>query len=512
MSLPATVGKTYRPHVELTLPDQARLGRPDGAETIMLDGEALAIVPDTASWAFLTAPEAHVWDSLSVGPTVLDVRQAGSAVAGPDLLLTHLFRRGLLSVDGETATDPRIFADGHNTSEVHLVELLLTERCNLGCTYCLAGTNARMPRMDRDTAVRTIELAFEMAEATSLAFEFSGGEPFLEFDLMRESVALIRERQRSDGRPVSINIQTNATLFDPERVRWVADNEINLGISFDGSPTAHDVSRPLLGGGSSFARVLDGMDLLQRAGVPFGALVVLNRSNIDDPRELADFLVENGVIGFKLNAVAFLGTARESWTDVGVTQEEVVAYTRELARLVAEEGYPLVESNLSGMCDFLVSKRRTTRCLRGFCGAGDSFQAVSAAGDIYACGRATQSPGLKLGSVHDSAVTSLSEPARHNLVIAEIRSRRPSTLEGCSTCAYRELCQSGCSAQAWERYGTVRHRTPECHYFKTGYPWLMRWLSFDPAATQRFSDLTYFGQGGAQVVEIDTARLPAALP
>lgn len=510
--LPLAVGKRYEPWGPVTVPDDVRLGLPSGASCVALDGEDLAIVPNTAAWAFLTEPERRLWWSLRASPTAGDVRRTwplGDKTG--DVLLTALYRRGLVTLDGRAAVDPTIFADGHNSEEVHLVELLVTERCNLGCVYCLAGTNPRMPRMTRETGLRAIDLAFEMDEADALAFELSGGEPFLEFALMRELVAHIRRRQAQDGRPVSINVQSNATLLDEERVAWIRDEDINLGISFDGSPSAHDRSRPLLGGRGSFDKVLDGIDLLQRAGVAFGALVVLNRWNIDDPRELADFLVENGIVGFKLNAVAYLGTARDAWQDIGVRQEEVADYSRRLARLVADEGYPLVESNLRAMCEHLVSKRRTTRCLRGHCGAGDSFQAVSANGEIYACGRATQSPGLRIGSVHDPTVASLSEPGRRSLVIAEIRSRRPETLEGCITCEYRQLCQAGCSAQAFERYGTVRHRTPECHFYKTGYPWLMRWLAFDAAATARLSQLSYFGDGGADVVAVDTSRVEQAV-
>jgi radical SAM protein with 4Fe4S-binding SPASM domain len=242
------------------------------------------------------------------------------------------------------------------------------------------------------------------------------------------------------------------------------------------------------------------MDLLQRRGVRFGALVVLNRFNIGNPRGLVEFLVENGVTGYKLNPIAYLGAARDTWQDSGVRQEEVVDFVREVTEMVAYEGYPLVESNVRTMCEFLVSKRRATRCMRGHCGAGDSFQAVAAAGDIYPCGRSTQSPELKLGNVRDD-IRSLDEPGRHNLHIVEIRNRRSDHLEGCQTCEYRQLCQAGCSAEAFERYGTVRHRTPQCHFFKTSYPWLMRWLSFDAIALARLAHYEYFGDSQVRLVD-----------
>lgn len=508
--VPQLNGKTYNPGAMVQVSHDSWLSHPGSVTTEEVDGELLVIEPETASWAFMSPAEFAAYRQLhhrSAGDVLADTSDTGEDTGR---LISFAYRRGLLEIDSHRSTDPTIFRDGHNSPEVHLVELLVTERCNLGCVYCLAGTAANMPRMNRDTALRAVDLAFAMVEADEFAFELSGGEPFLEFPLMRDIVDHIGRRQRSDGRHVSINVQTNCTLLNPDRVQWLADNDINVGISLDGSPRNHDRSRPLLGGKGSFAKVIDGIDLMQRAGVPFGALVVLNRWNIDDPRELADFMVENGIHGFKLNPVAYLGTARSTWTDIGVTSAEVIDYTQNLARLVGHEGYPLRESNLHGMCEFLVSKRRAVRCMRSHCGAGDTFQAVAADGTIYPCGRSTQSPGLALGSVHDQQVQSLSGPARKSLVIAEIRERRPHNLDGCTTCSYRQLCQAGCSAQAYERYGTVRHRTPECDMYKTAYPWLMRWLSWDAAALDRFSQLGYFGTGGAQIVDSGFRAAPVA--
>ncbi len=194
----------------------------------------------------------------------------------------------------------------------------------------------------------------------------------------------------------------------------------------------------------------------------------------------------------KLNPIAFLGRGRSTWDRFGLEQDEIVDYFQELLQLIHRGGYPLVESNTATMCQFWVSKRRSDRCLRSHCGAGESFQAVSAAGDIYPCGRATQSPGLVLGNVDDDW-DSLSAPATKNRFVQEIAERSPRDFDDCRHCHYQQLCQAGCSAQAYERYGTVRHKTPECTFFKTMYPWLAEWLVHDESALRHFSSLNYFG-------------------
>lgn len=508
-SLPFQFGKHFEPGSWPDLHPGSVLTT-EGSELLDVAGRRLAIHPDTASWSFLEDSEAALFGSLhgrrydeiaAAWPT----EHADRAQAFTGLL----YQRGLLQVDGRSVVDEDVFRDSANVPDVHLIELLLTERCNLGCTYCLAGTNARMPRMTPETAHRAVDLAFAMTEAEVLAFEFAGGEPFLEFGLMRDLAAYIQHHPQREGREIALNAQTNGTLLDEERVRWVVDNDVHLGLSLDGDPISQNLSRPKLGGGESFTDLRHGLDLLQRAGVGFGALVVLNRSNVGSVQRLADFLVDNGISGFKLNPVAFLGTARHTWGDVGITQEEVVDYFQELMSLIVAQRYPLLEDNVRTMCQFILSKRRPTRCLRSHCGAGDTFQSVSAAGDVYPCGRATQSPGLKLGHVEDGW-TSLSEPGRRSLVIAEIRERRPDGLDDCSTCSYRQLCQSGCSAQAWERYGTVRHKTPECHFYLSMYPWLMEWLSRDLDAVRHLESMQYFG-GGVELFDHDLLRLEPVL-
>lgn len=495
--LPREFGKTFAPSGAVTLRGDARL-RTDGLQLIPLEGRTLAMVADTASWAFLD-PEEVALLSRADGKAADSVIAAAGDAGRADRFLRAAFRRGLLTIDGVYATDPTMFDDSSNLPDDHLVELLLTEKCNLGCVYCLAGANPKMPAMTAEHARRTVDLAFATRPMQSLTFEFSGGEPFLRFPLMRELVAYIRAHPLHGTRPVHIVTQTNCTLLNEERVRWLRENDVQVGISLDGNPASHNQSRPQVNGGESFPQLIHGIDLLQRHSIPFGALVVLNRHNVGSAHELVDFLIDNGITGFKLNTVAYLGTARHTWDDIGITDQEAISYFIELLELIAERRLPLVESNTRSMCEFLIAKQRPTRCMRSHCGAGDTFQAIAANGDIYPCGRATQTPALKMGNVGDATLTDLTTPALHHAVVSEIRTRRPRDLEGCTTCAYRQLCQAGCSAQAFERYGTVRHRTPECTFYKTMYPHLMRWLTHDEPAFAFLNALQYFGTDASLV-------------
>ncbi|SEL31119.1 radical SAM/SPASM domain-containing protein [Nitrosovibrio tenuis] len=489
-------GKHYEPFGAISLSDETIMGT-DGIVLEEVAGETLAIHPENAAWAFLNAGEAKWYRQLDRKPFGWLRHNVSSHGTDAALgFIAHLYRRGLLTLNSHAAVDHRMFADGANYEEGNLIELLITEKCNLACPYCLAGANSSMPAMDRDIARKTVDLAFAMRESDTLAFEFAGGEPFLKYDLMKETVQYIRNHPQRRNRRLFISTQTNATLLNEERVRWLKEEDVRVGISIDGGAQSQNLSRPQVNGKESFSKLSKGIDLLHRFEVSFGGLVVLNRSNADDPAALAATMLSLGIHGFRLNPVAYLGDARKNWNKVGLNQEHIIGFIKGLMDHIVEQRLPLLEDNVRSMCDFLTSKQRRTRCMRTHCGAGDTFQAIAANGDIYPCGRATQSPGLKLGNIFDPGVESLSQPSRNNVIMAQIRERRPADLEGCNSCSYRQLCQSGCSAQAWERYGAVRHRTPECSFYKTLYPYLMRWLSFDEAAFDHLNAYNYFNNEG----------------
>ena len=465
-----------------------------GTSLTRLDGELLAMHRSSASWAFLSETEAAVFERLRSTRFQDLVQWIGSYATTLDYV-SHLWRRGLVSLNGEYAVSTDMFAQGANYREGHLVELLLTEKCNLACPYCLAGAHQKMPAMDEPLAKRTIDLAFAMEEADTIAFEFAGGEPFLKYPLMRSLVTYINAHPARGSRRLFLSIQTNATLLNQKKVEWIKEHGIRVGVSLDGGAQAQNKSRPQVNGKESHSSLMKGIELLKANNVPFGGLVVLNRSNIDNAEELADFMLKHEIHGFRINPVAYLGDARKNWQEVGLEQEEVIVFFQKFMQSLVKNGHPILEDNIHSMCNFLTSKQRRTRCMRADCGAGDTFQSVTANGDIYPCGRSTQSPGLKLGNVFDS-IDSLSQPARHSIRIEEIRYRKPVQFDDCSVCNYQQLCQAGCSAQSWERFGTVRHKTPDCQFYKTLYPWLMRWLCFDRQAYNHLNRYHYFdGEG-----------------
>src|SRR5579864_4209258 len=168
--LPQVYGKKYSPLESVTIGSSMILDN-SGVELVELQGETLAIQPQTASWVFLNSAERKFFQKLSGKKFEWLINNwPNDSLDSPQKFVVLLFRRGLLTINGHTSIDPTIFHDSHNTEETHLVELLLTEKCNLACGYCLAGTNPSMPIMSDEIAYKAVDLAYKMNEAKSLTF------------------------------------------------------------------------------------------------------------------------------------------------------------------------------------------------------------------------------------------------------------------------------------------------------------------------------------------------------
>ena len=120
--------------------------------------------------------------------------------------------------------------------------LFLTERCNLACDYCyVAKTGCRMPL---DTAERIVDFAFRHTPPEEkIDIGFFGGEPLLEFPLMRELTARIEARPDFNPCRVKLDTVTNGTLLTEEILAFLREHHIGVTISCDGPSWSHDAFR-----------------------------------------------------------------------------------------------------------------------------------------------------------------------------------------------------------------------------------------------------------------------------
>ncbi|MDT8287704.1 MAG: radical SAM protein [Elusimicrobiales bacterium] len=146
----------------------------------------------------------------------------------------------------------------HLPREEFLLEVFLTNRCNLDCSYCSSRRMIDEP-VRRALTFEQVKRAVDVYAAyrrrpgsrQERTIFFTGGEPFLEYDTLRRAVEYI------DSLPgkFRVRIATNATLLAPERIKFLLDRDVRIFVSLDGCRKAHDRHRTFRGGRGSFGSI-----------------------------------------------------------------------------------------------------------------------------------------------------------------------------------------------------------------------------------------------------------------
>jgi uncharacterized protein len=154
------------------------------------------------------------------------------------------------------------------------VTLVLTHRCNLACRYCYAGEHHRADMSDA-VMERALDLLY-MDGAAVAQLGFFGGEPLLAFDRLVRALAGARARAAAaPGRELVVQLTTNGTRLGPRELAVLQAERARVTVSLDGVREAHDLGRPLAGGGSSFEQARAGLMALTDAGLEPDVMMVV---------------------------------------------------------------------------------------------------------------------------------------------------------------------------------------------------------------------------------------------
>lgn len=171
--------------------------------------------------------------------------------------------------------------------------------CNLACNYCyyLEKSNLykHQPKrqMSEELLERFVKDYIEAQTMNEVVFTWHGGEPTLRpLSFYQKAVEL--QKKYAGGRIIHNSLQTNGTLLTDEWCRFLKANNWLVGISIDGPEAFHDRYRRDSQGRPSWQKVMEGIQLLQRYGVEWNAMAVVNRYNADHPQAFYRFFKSIG--------------------------------------------------------------------------------------------------------------------------------------------------------------------------------------------------------------------------
>lgn len=160
------------------------------------------------------------------------------------------------------------YAEHYIENRLSQLILQVTQQCNLRCQYCVYSggyTNRHHANriMTLDLAKKGIDYFIAHSfENNDLYLSFYGGEPLLQFDLIKEAVSYINSKV--EGKRVYFSMTTNATLLKGEIADYLVENDFEITISLDGSQEEHDKNRKFVNGQGSFTTIMKNIKELMR--------------------------------------------------------------------------------------------------------------------------------------------------------------------------------------------------------------------------------------------------------
>jgi His-Xaa-Ser system radical SAM maturase HxsB len=280
---------------------------------------------------------------------------------------------------------------------------VVTTKCNLSCRYCQANPP--------DAADMTFDVAGKVLTSLlgvrnmNVTLEFQGGEPLMNWPVVKFMVENAR-KFNTTGKNLRISLVTNSLLLDDAKMKVLADNDVDVCISFDGPKEIHDANRVIEGGRGTYDEVVGKIKRFKsKFGKRAGLLSTITKASLAHPEKIIDEYVRLGQPEICLRPVNNMGAACGTWKDVGYTPEQFCAfYARAMEYILKlnQHGARLSERSARVILIKVLGKKDPGYVdLMNPCGAGRASMAYMPDGSCYPCdeARMQDSDLFKLGNV-----------------------------------------------------------------------------------------------------------------
>ena len=400
------------------------------------DGEYL-ITNDFGKFAFLKEPEFHL---------LLEDKIDSSSGIYKELEEKYFVYHGDREAFLQSVKEYSVCSRSYLFSATSLFIFVVSTKCNMACKYCQANSPKQQSwhMMTEDTARRAVDLVFS-SPSSFITIEFQGGEPLMNWDVVKFITLYSEEKAEATGKEVSFSIVSNLSLMSDEIYSFIKEHRINLSTSLDGDSSVHNYNRPYRNGNGSFDDLTDAIKRIHDDNYPVGAIETTTRYSLGAYKRIIDSYVKQSLHSIFLRPLTPLGIANQNWDKIGYTPEEFVGFYRNCLQYLLEinkQGFEITEGHAQIFLRKILRANGVNYMeLRSPCGAGIGQIAIYHDGRIFTCdeGRMLAEMGddaFQLGTV-ESSYDSLIDNDICKSVCAS------SLLEGipeCCDCAFAPYC------------------------------------------------------------------------
>lgn len=329
--------------------------------------------------------------------------------------------------------------------------LHIAHDCNLACRYCFAEEgeyHGRRALMSYETGKAALDfLIANSGSRRNLEVDFFGGEPLMNWQVVKDLVAYGREQEKIHDKNFRFTLTTNGVLLNDEIMEFANKEMANVVLSIDGRKEVHDHMRPFRRGDGSYDLIVPKFQKFaeSRNQERYYVRGTFTHNNLDfskDVLHLAD-------LGFKQISVE--PVVAQSEEPYALKEEDLPQLFEEYDKLAAEmvrrkksgedfnffhfmidlEGGPCVAKRLSG------------------CGSGTEYLAVTPWGDLYPCHQFVGNEKFLMGNVTDGVTrTDIRDEFKCCNVYAK---------EKCRNCFAKFYCSGGCAANSYNFHGDIKN-------------------------------------------------------
>lgn len=359
--------------------------------------------------------------------------------------LYGLFETGLLF----STDDYEQFADRMVSSPLKAMCLHVSHDCNLRCKYCFAeqGIYGGQPKvMSWEVAKAAIDFLVEKSVGRrNLELDFFGGEPLMNFDVVRKTVEYARSLEKEHGKVFRFTMTTNGVLLNDEITDFLNREMHNVVLSLDGRPEINDAMRPNVGGKGSYAGIVPKYQRLvaRRGDRDYYVRGTFTKNNLD----FTEDVLHMAELGF--DQISVEPVVSDPALPFSIQEEDlprVFAEYDKLARILLERKREGRGFNFFHFMLDLDQGPCAIKRLRG-CGCGNEYAAVDPDGQVFPCHQFVGKPEWQMGNVLTGAYD-LEQKAR--FAKATVYSKDP-----CRTCWAKFYCSGGCNANNLQYEGDL---------------------------------------------------------
>ena len=327
--------------------------------------------------------------------------------------------------------------------------LHIAHDCNLACNYCFAGKGeyqGEKELMSLEVGKKALDfLIANSGKRRNLEVDFFGGEPLMNWDVVKQLVAYGREQEKIHDKNFRFTLTTNGLLIDDEVIEFANKEMDNVVLSIDGRKCVNDMMRPTRNGKGSYDIIMPKFKKFaeSRNQDKYYVRGTFTHNNLDfaeDVKHLADE-------GFEQ-----------------ISMEPVVSLPSE-PYAIKEEDVPVICEEYDKLAKFIIERRKEGKWFNFFhfmidlsggpcvakrlsgCGSGTEYLAVTPTGELYPCHQFVGEEEFMLGNVYDGI--------KNTELVDCFKTCNVYAKDKCKDCFARFYCSGGCAANAYKFHGNI---------------------------------------------------------